>query len=223
MAKTKTPEALISTDALFAASAMAARINNRVYHKTTLIIESGTTQYANRLLVEMALGGELEITEADVEAGSAMRLFFQGLMFKLLSGAKMTDFEKKVIGIATRDESTKSDIAIAASLPLVYDKMQERKERDNRLDDCTPGFISNVGNKVALDIEVVKSYWLDSDGRQYDGYSVTAITGDNYRVGFISQKQFRVGQRVSITAKVKSHFQPSNTTYLFYVKEVLVK
>jgi hypothetical protein len=221
MAKTK-DSSTIPTDTLFAATAMAARMNNRAYHKTTFDID-GVTQYANKVLIEQALSGDLNITDEDRESGATLRLHFQGLMFKLLAGAKLSDFDKKTIGIATRDEATKLDLAIVASLPLLYDKAQERKLQDDRLADGERGFVGNVGDRVNLNIEVVKSYWLDASLTRYCGHSVTALTKDNFKVGFISQHQFRVGQQVNITAKVKSQFLPTYTTYLNYVKEVVAK
>ena len=219
MARTKKSIATYPVELMFAASAAADRINGGKYHKITIELDDKMVQVDNRTLIEQALLGDLEITDSDRAFGESMLLHFQGLLFKLLADEKRTsDFEKKVFGIVSGEQATERDIAVVAALPTTYAIARARQQVNNRLADCQSAFIGKTGDRVTVDIEVVKSYYNNES--QWGGYNITAITSENHRIGFMTDRQLKVGDRLTITARVKSQYLPTSTTYVNYVKVV---
>jgi hypothetical protein len=67
--------------------------------------------------------------------------------------------------------------------------------------DADGGYVSGPGNKVSLDIEVVKCIF----SRNFNTYFVTGITDKNQAVFFSYKNGMNVGQSVKIVGNVKAH------------------
>jgi hypothetical protein len=205
-----------NADDVWGAAVQAQRINN-AYVKLSMISESdpNLTKLSNRMLVEQMLADPFTITDEDREEGKKVRAYYQAFTFKILQGKRLNEFDNTAMLIANRDVITSTyDIAVIASLPSVYERGVKRQTVDQRISFAKGGYVSAIGNKVSLTVEVLRSIYSQKWATTY----ITAITSDEQVVFFAYKNELEVGKMFDIYGTVKAH--RDNTTQLNRVKVI---
>lgn len=205
-----------NADDVWAAACQAQRINGS-YVKLSMISESdpAINQQSNRQIVEGLLADTSNISDEDREQGKKVRQYFQGFTFKILQGKALSEFNNTAMLIANRDVITSLyDVAVIASLPNSYEKSVERDNVDRRINFARGGYLGVIGDKVSIEIEVVKQIW----SQKWNTYYITGITDDDKVLFFASKVNIEIGDRVKIQGAVKAH--RDNSTQLNRVKVI---
>lgn len=191
------------------ASAYAYRLNKQ-YVKSG---ENPADKQSNRAIMATAINDTSLITDEDKALGDAIRKHFQAYTFKILKGTKLTDFDNNAMLVANRDVITSSyELGVIAYLPYGYVKETKRNVVDQRIKFATGGFIGNVGDKVKLNIEIVKAIF----SHKYNTTYVTGLTEKDEPVFFSYHHPINVGDTHTITGTVKVHRE--NLTQINRVK-----
>jgi hypothetical protein len=189
----------LSTDQVFAAACAAQRINGE-YVKATGIKKT------NRQITEELLQDPTQITVDDRIQGENMRKYFKGLTFKVIEGKQLSDFSKNVLEIVTNDIITSTyQLAVTVSLPQTYQNASKRDTIDRRINFARGGYAGVVGEKVTLNIEVLKQLWSNN----YNTWYLTGITQEDQVVFFAHRNQYDIGTHLTITGTVKSQRETS--------------
>jgi hypothetical protein len=189
----------LSTDQVFAAACAAQRINGE-YVKATGIKKT------NRQLTEELLQDPTQITVDDRIQGENMRKYFKGLTFKVIEGKQLSDFSKNVLEIVTNDMITSTyQLAVTVSLPQTYQNACKRDTIDRRINFARGGYAGVVGEKVTLNIEILKQLWSNN----YSTWYLTGITQEDQVVFFAHRNQYDIGTHLTITGTVKSQRETS--------------
>lgn len=204
MARYVRPSIKIDADIVWASAAAAQRIN-RSYIKTIPLDENFNPVEGvetNRQLMLKRIHNQSLLTDEDRAEGEKTRAYFKGLTFKILSGIQLSEFDNASMVIANRDVITSSyDVAIICSLPSCYLRAKLRDEANARVRDANGGHVSVVGEKVALDIEVVKCIY----SRNYNTYFITGLTDKNQAVFFSYKESIDPKTKIKVAGKVKAH------------------
>ncbi len=205
------------------AAACAAHRINRGYHKDH-VYEWDETQRVNRVVLRKNrqimmefLANPDQLTVDDVERGEHCRNFLQNdLTFRTIKG-KTVEFDnaiRKVLAIQDHFDTYhhKYELAIVACLPASVEKTEQRQTAENRMKFAQGGLVGEVGNKVALNVEVISANF----SKQYNIFWIRAVTAEDQVVTFSNKQSFDVGSHLTIQGKVKAH--KDNLTQLNYVK-----
>lgn len=203
---------------VFAAACAAFRINGSYIKQDEVTFhENGghtVDKIANKTLVHQFLKGAFDISDSDREMGEKVRQHCNGLSFKIITGKTLSEFEQAMLSIADKETTDSNyDIAVVASLPASYERAQARIQQDIVLREKGGTLTNNVGDKVELDIEVVRCNYSNN----WDTHFVTA-TVDNAVVFFASRTKLDLGSKLRIKGKVKAHKE--DRTQLSHVKFV---
>lgn len=183
---------------VWAAAWQAYVINDNQYVKA--IMPGVPNHKTNRMIVEELLTDTTQITQESRDASEAMRRYFMGLTFKMIEGKKLSDFMQGAYDAACKSEiKTKLELAIIASLPATYEKSAKRDNVDRRINFARGGYVGTIGDKVSLNIEVVKSLW----SQKWNTWYLTGITGEDQVVFFACKESFDIGTHLTITGTVK--------------------
>lgn len=201
---------------VFAAACAAFRINGSYIKQDEVTYhESGShtvDKIANKTLVHQFLKGAFDLRDEDREMGEKVRQHCNGLSFKIITGKTLSEFEQAMLTIADKETTDSNyDIAVVASLPASYERAQARIQQDAMLREKSGTLTDNVGDKVELDIDVVRCNYSNN----WDTHFVTA-TVDNAVVFFASKNKLEIGANLRIKGKVKAHKE--DRTQLSHVK-----
>ena len=211
MARYQRPVLNLQASDVWAAACAAQRING-AYLKT---IEDGKNTETNRQILDNFLANADLISEADREQGEAVRRYYKGLTFKILQGKKLNDFDNTAMVIANRDViESNYDVAVIASLPSCYERAVKRDNLNRKIEGASGGFIGRIGEKVKINIEVIRSVF----SQQWGVYFVTGITAEDQVVFFSYRDAIPAGKLVIAQGTVKAH--RDNSTQLNRVKVV---
>ena len=211
MARYQRPVINLQADDVWSAACAAQRINGS-YLKT---IEEGKNTETNRQIMDNFIANTDLITEADREQGELVRTYYKGLTFKILQGKKLNDFDNTAMVIANRDviEST-YDVAVIASLPSCYERGVKRDNDNRKLETASGGFIGRLGEKVKINVEVVRSTF----SQQWNVYFVSGVTDKDQAVFFSYKQPINAGKLIIAEGTVKRHGE--NITQLNRVKVI---
>ena len=211
MARYQRPVLNLQATDVWAAACAAQRING-AYLK---IVEEGKNTETNRQIMDNFIANTDLITEADREQTELVRTYYKGLTFKILQGKKLNDFDNTAMVIANRDviEST-YDVAVIASLPSCYERAVKRDTINRKLETAGGGLVGRVGQKVKVNVEVVRSNY----SQQYGVYFVSGVTTDDQAVFFSYRNGIEPGKLVIAEGTVKRHGE--NITQLNRVKVI---
>jgi hypothetical protein len=202
MARYQRPVLNFNANDVWGAAAAAQRINGSYIKVPPADENSEYITETNRAIISNFLSDTSLISDADKEQGELIRNYYKGLTFKILQGIKLNDFDNTAMTIANRDTiESMYDVAVIASLPSCYIRAKARDDANARVRDADGGYISSPGNKVSLDIEVVKCIY----SRNYNTYFVTGITDNNQAVFFSYKDGMNAGKRIKIAGTVKAH------------------
>lgn len=216
MTKYQKPVINHNADDVWAAACNAQRINN-VYIKFSQISDSdpSNTKLSNRMIAEKLLSEPFNITDEDRDQGKKVRAYYQALTFKILQGKRLNEFDNTAMLIANRDVITSTyDVAVICSLPSCYERGVVRQNIDQRINFARGGYVGTIGDKVLLNIEVLKSLW----SRKWNTWYVTGITSEDQVVFFACKENFDVNTHLTIKGCVKG--TRDNSTQLNRVKVI---
>ena len=201
---------------VFAAASAAYRINGSYLKQDEVTFrENGNhtvDKIANKTLVHQFLKGAFDLRDEDREMGEKVRQHCNGLSFKIITGKTLSEFEQAMLTIADKETTDSNyDIAVVASLPASYERAQARIQQDAMLREKGGTLTDAVGDKVELDIEVVRCNYSNN----WDTHFVTA-TVDNAVVFFATRNKLEFGSKLRIKGKVKAHKE--DRTQLSHVK-----
>jgi len=201
MARYQRPALNLNAVDVWGAAAAAQRINGSYIKVPPADENSEYITETNRAIISNFLSDTSLISDADKEQGELIRNYYKGLTFKILQGVKLNDFDSTALAIANRDVIDSSyDIAVIASLPSCYVRAKSYDDANARVRDAN-GHIGSVGNKVTLDIEVIKCVY----SQNYNVFFVTGLTNDNKAVFFSYRERVERGNNITVTGKVKAH------------------
>ena len=222
-AKTRTPGDLLPVATVWAAACAAQRINGQYIKQDEFDYPEGgqavLTATASRTIMKELLANPDRLTAQDFEQGAECKTFLQNdITFRALKN-KLTEFDSatsKVLAVEENFDSAqhKYELAVIASLPASRTRALERQATDSRVRQATGAYVGAVGDKVALDVEVIKTNY----SQQWNTWHATAITSDNRAVFFAFKEQLTIGNSILIKGTVKAH--RSGTTQLNRVKIV---
>ena len=222
-AKTHTPGDLFPVATVWAAACAAQRINGRYIKQDEFDYPEGgqavLTATASRTIMKELLANPDRLTAQDFEQGAECKTFLQNdITFRALKN-KLTEFDSatsKVLAVEENFDSAqhKYELAVIASLPASRTRALERQATDSRVRQATGAYVGDVGDMVALDVEVIKTIY----SQQWNTWYATAITSDNRAVFFAFKEQLTIGNSILIKGTVKAH--RTGTTQLNRVKIV---
>lgn len=224
MARYQRPVLNLNADIVWAAACAAQRINGDYVKIVTsyatneeILPNSLQTpvKQTNRMIMDRLIADQSEITDADRQQGQAVRSYYKGLTFKILQGKRLSDFENTAMVIGNRDviENT-YDIAVIASLPSCYQRAVKRDNDSRKLENARGGLIGSVGQKVKVNVEVVRS----SFSQQYNVFFISGVTTDDQAVYFSYRNEIDAGKLIIAEGTVKRH--GDNITQLNRVKVI---
>lgn len=192
-------------DVAFAAAAAAHRVQNGEYVKSGEArwddqLEQVVPVRSNREIMTGFLRSQDQITEQDRELGSKIQLYYQTFSFRILSEARVSDFDRSVMTIASGEQIVPRDFGFVAYSPLGYERYVNRQQIDERLAECDPTPLAAIGERVTVTGQVVRSYY----SQNYGVYFITVITDDGKAVSCSSRSDI-TNQAVTITGTVKEY------------------
>jgi hypothetical protein len=207
---------------VFAAAAAAHRINDGEYVKQgSTVADPDNGPYAlkpnpktpNSQLMLVILDDGPPPTDEDVEMANIMLTHFRGLTIKLLSGKKLSDYERRALESATAPSIQWSDLGIIASLPSSWIRDKRNIEIKERISGSNRGWVGIPGERLVLNVEILRCFW----SYNWKTWYVTALTEDNHSVFFSIGRELQAGSKIRISGTVKSH-QPTFETKLNRVR-----
>lgn len=218
MARNRIPSyTMYNTVIAFSAACAAQRVNGR-YTKSDEIVydDKGVlvteTIAASRTVMREFLDKQDTITDSDREQAELVIQYCKGLSFKILSGARLSDFEQNMIQIANKDEvGSNFDLNVIASLPSAHERGIARKNVESRIRDAS-GFVGKIGDRLSVKVQVVRSVY----SHNWNTHFITGITDDNRAVFFSYRDKIENGTDIEINGTVKAHRE--NTTQFNRVK-----
>ena len=197
---------LVTADQVWAAAALADRVNAGAYYKEP---QHDKDNYdvvlfeANRTVMGRALTGSAEPTAEDVELGRLARAWHKGRLLMTAIKRPLTGFEDTLSKSAGMDEFAleihKLEIATIASQIRSY-RSGAAEEQKMWGTDSSP--LAAVGTKVLSTVEVIKSVYSVTYNTTY----IRAVTLDDRKViMFTYREKFDAGTVLTIKGTVKAH------------------
>lgn len=202
-------------DEVWAAAAAAYRINGE-YVKAVprWATPDPNAKTSNRNIILELLDNPAGITHSDREQGSDTRRYYQSLTFKILQNRRISDYERNAMKVSEKDEIEPDglDLNLIASLPANVVRAKERDKIENRIVYNADGVIGSIGERISVEIEVLKSAFSINWGVYY----ITGITTENQVVYFGYKNDVQAGKIIKVTGRVKAH--RDNSTQLNRVR-----
>ena len=200
-----------SVDNVWGAAVAAQRINGSYVKETqhrlddtigTIIVD----KRRNRDIMVDILANPAQLTVEDIAQGQECRKFLQNdITFRALKN-KLTEFDgavSKVLAVEDDFDTVKHkyELAVVACLPQSHTRTLERQAVQDRVRQTSGDHVGNPGDKVQLDVEIIKSNY----SLQWNTWYATAVTPDNHAVFFAYRQQLGVGAKCTIYGTVKAH------------------
>lgn len=215
MAQTKKVSKIFDTMDVVAAACAAQRVNGQ-YIKVPYQLGEENKRQTNRELVYQFLEDVSFITDSDRLMAEDIKSHYQGKTFKILGGGFVTDYDRTTMKMLEEETCPEGyNVAVLASIPASYLKSVARDKADSRTRFATGGYIGKIGDKVQLDVEIIKSVF----SQKYNVYFATAITKGEEVVFFSFKQELTIGTLMTIKGTVKNQ-RDGNVTQLNRVKIV---
>lgn len=199
-------DVVMSAERIWAAAAYADRENGGEYLKEERWMTNATPAYiekpANKTLMWNAIRDISLIHGEDIEVGRAAREWVRkNLVFKALKG-RLSDFEQSMSSVVDMEEfmtgADRYEIALVTSQIRAY---REGQRIEAVMEDVIATPVAGVGEKVQLNVEVVKAVY----SQNYGVYFITAKTDGHQMVFFSYRERKEVGEWITIRGSVKAH------------------
>ena len=195
------------------AAACAAQRVNGTYIKVPYQLGDEVKRQTNRELVYQYLEDESFITDADRLLAEDIKEYFKGYTFKVLSGAYLSEFDRNTMKILEEEFTPEGyNVALLCSIPNNYLKAKKRDEADRRTRFAQGGYIGKIGERLNLQVEVIRCIFSQKWGIFY----ITAMTTSDQAVFFGYKQEVAEGTVLNINGTVKR--QDNNQTQLNRVK-----
>lgn len=212
MSRTKKVTRIWPTMDVVAAACAAQRVND-TYIKVKYQLGDDKPRQTNRELVYQYLEDESFITDADRLLAEDIKEYFKGYTFKVLSGAYLSDFDRNTMKILEEEFTPEGyNVALLCSIPNNYLKAKKRDEADRRTRSAQGGYVGKIGERVNLQVEVIKCVFSQKWGIFY----VTAMTTSDQAIFFGYKQEVATGTVLDINGTVKR--QDNNQTQLNRVR-----
>jgi hypothetical protein len=199
---TKKVSTKFDTTLAFAAACAANRINCGEYIKADTLQPQGQLKLTNRTILEQALAGEVEITQADREQAEQVMTYIRGFTLSLLVGKALSEFNAKALTLVNQQEINTKELGWIAYLPVMFDRDQRKQAVQDRLRETLPEHLGSVGDKIEMTVEIVKV----NHSATYGCWFISGITDTNHTVFFSkSSDPYTLGATVRIRGTVKAH------------------
>jgi hypothetical protein len=198
---------------VWAAACAAQRINDGYFKEyvyehisENLAEPPAIVKRKNRDVMMEFLQNPYQLLVEDVEAGEELRRWLQNdLTFRALK-SKLTEFDsatQKCLAVKDRFYvvSERYELAVVAALPNIMAKAKAREATQDRLAETTGELIGSVGDKVQLNVEVIRSMF----SKNWNIWFLTAITETNSAVFFSCKESYDTGTHLTIRGTVKAH------------------
>lgn len=215
MARQKKVSKIYPTMDVVAAACAAQRING-AYIKAPFQLGDENPRKTNRELVYSFLEDISNIQDCDRQQAEDIKTFYKGYTFKVLSGAYLSEFDRNTMKMLEEEFTPEGyNVAVLASVPSSYLKAKKRDEADRRARFAQGGLIGNVGDKVQMDVEVLKSIY----SKNWNTYYISAINSQDQAVFFAYKQEIAPGTLLHIKGTVKRH-REDGVTQLNRVKVI---
>jgi len=208
---TKYPVAMV-----WAAAMAAHRVNDNRYIKVPewdTQAEPPVLKFrTNREVFTELLNNPGRLTAEDYADGRACQDWVRGdFTVKALKG-QLSEFDlsvQKVIAIETEFDSNLDRLALAIvpCLPASQARGVARADTDSRLRQTVNQHVGQVGDKITLDIEVLRANY----SQNYNTWFVTAVDSENRSVFFSYRAPLEMGAKVQVRGTVKAHRDNATT------------
>jgi hypothetical protein len=201
-----------SMDNVWGAAVAAQRINGSYVKETMYKVDpemsSNTVidKRRNRDIMVDILANPAQLTVEDIAQGQECRKFLQNdITFRALKN-KLTEFDSAVSKVlAVEDDfdtvKHKYELAVVACLPQSHARSLERQAVQDRVRQTSGDHVGQPGDKVQLDVEIVKSNY----SLQWNTWYATGVTADNSAVFFAYRQELARGAKHTIVGTVKAH------------------
>ena len=201
MIKTRDTIAAVDADLMWAAACTAYRMNNG-YYKYPELVGDQVVRQTNRDLVEQALANAALITDTDRTMGADCRRHLASAVTMQALRTELNEWAKVTARVCSLDEITsRYDMSVITAMPHSYARQLRKESVDARLARCNEGAVGNIGVKIDLNIEVVRSNYSE----KFNTWFVSAITDTNYSVFFSYRESIEPETHVAIRGTVKRH------------------
>ena len=215
-ARTVQPGTKYPVTMVWAAAVAAHRINDNRYIKVPewdTQAEPPVLKFrTNREVFAELLANPDRMDAGDMQAGQECLDWVRGdFTVKALKG-QLSDFDlsmQKVIAIETEFDSNLDRLALAVvpCLPASQARGQARADTDSRLRQTVNQHVGSVGDKVTLNIEVLRATY----SQNFNTWFVTAVDSENRSVFFSYRAPLDTGAKVQVRGTVKAHRDNSTT------------
>jgi hypothetical protein len=198
-----------SVDNVWGAAVAAQRINGSYVKEDLYDYNDNSPKIVkrrNRDIMVDILANPAQLTVEDIAQGQECRKFLQNdITFRALKN-KLTEFDgavSKVLAVEDDFDSVKHkyELAVVACLPQSHARSLERQTVQDRVRQTSGAVIGNPGDKVQLEVEIIKSNF----SQQWNTWYATGVTADNSAVFFAYRQQLAVGSKHTIQGTVKAH------------------
>jgi hypothetical protein len=197
---------LVTAEQVWAAAALADRVNAGAYHKEP---QRDKDNYdvvvfeANRAIMNRALGQPTEITAEDIELGRLARAWHKNRLLMVAIKRPLTGFEDNLSKAAGMDEFAleihKLEIATIASQIRSF---RNGFALEEKMWGTTTAALAEIGTKVLTTAEVVGSFYSVTYNTTY----IRAVTIDTRNVIMFSYREMiAVGTVITVKGTVKAH------------------
>jgi hypothetical protein len=162
--------------------------------------------YATRARMAELVQNTSEIPQEHRTKSQEMVSYFQGLVFRMLSGDNVNSWLTSVIAQSQATEISEMHWGLIVSAVRSYPDMARRdaQQQQERLLTISSQCVGKVGDKLELNIEVVRSVYSEKWGTHF----VTAVISGSSDLVFFSYKNaLESGQTLGIRGTVRNHMQ----------------
>ena len=198
-----------SVDNVWGAAVAAQRMNGSYVKEDLYDYDDNDPKIVkrrNRDIMVDILANPAQLTVEDIAQGQECRKFLQqDITFRALQN-RLTEFDSSVSKVlAVEDdfdtEKHKLELAVVACLPQSHARTLERQATQERVRQTSGDVIGTPGDKVRLDVEIIKSNY----SQQWNTWYATGITQDNSAVFFAYRQELAKGAKHTIIGTVKAH------------------
>lgn len=194
---------LVPAEQVWAAAALADRVNGGAYYKEMVYKDDVLVNRPNRVIMMEALNEQYEHTAEDIELGNLARAWHRGRLLMTAIKRPLTGFEDNLSKAAGMDEfaleTKRLELATIASQIRSY-RLGSAEEQKMWGTDTSP--MAAVGTKVECQVEVIKSVYSQNYNTNY----IRAITVDTRKVVMFNYREgMDPGTILTIKGTVKAH------------------
>jgi tellurite resistance protein len=201
MRKTRDTIAAVDADLIWAAACTAYRLNNG-YYKQPELIGDQVVRHTNRDLVEQALANAALITDADRTMGVDCRRHMAAAVTMQALRTELNEWARVTAQVCSLDTITsRYDMSVITAMPHSYARQLRKESVDARLARCNADAVGNIGAKIDLNVEVVRSNYSE----KFNTWFISAITDTNYSVFFSYRESIEPETCIAIRGTVKRH------------------